>query len=241
MTLYLPELTDDKSYFPDTSQALEDPEGLLAMGGDLTPARIFNAYQQGIFPWYSDGQPILWWSPKNRAVINAGDCHISKSMRREINKNRFTVTVNKAFNKVISQCAAPRKTQAETWITDSMVQAYNALHEQGHSHSIEVWENNQLVGGLYGVCVGSVFCGESMFSTVNNSSKIAFIALNQHFKKRGGTLIDCQMQTAHLSSLGVETRTREDFIHYLKVDLNNQQTRLQQNCWQQQTIILTTH
>ena len=241
MTIYLPELTDDKSYFPDTREALDDPDGLLAMGGDLTPTRIFNAYHQGIFPWYSDGQPILWWSPKSRALIEAGTCHISKSMRREINKNRFTITVNKAFNDVINRCAAPRDTQAGTWITDSMTKAYIALHEQGHCHSIEVWENEQLVGGLYGVCVGSVFCGESMFSTVNNSSKIAFIALNQHFNKHGGTLIDCQMQTSHLSSLGVKTRPREDFIRYLKEDLSNNNKRLHEDCWQQQVIRVTTY
>ena len=241
MTIYLPELTDDKSYFPDACDALEDPDGLLAMGGDLTPSRIFNAYHRGIFPWYSDGQPILWWSPTTRAVIQAGDSHVSKSMRREINKNRFTITVNKAFNDVINRCAAPREKQPGTWITHSMIKAYIALHEQSHCHSIEVWENEQLVGGLYGVCVGSVFCGESMFSTVNNSSKIAFIALNQHFNKHGGTLIDCQMQTTHLSSLGVKTRSREDFIRYLKEDLSNNNKRLHEDCWQQQAIRVTTY
>jgi leucyl/phenylalanyl-tRNA--protein transferase len=235
MTIYIPELNEDKTRFPDLRTALADPDGLLAMGGDLSPERIINAYKNGIFPWFNKGQPILWWSPSKRAVIIPGFCHISRSMKRLLKKNNFTVTVNTAFAKVIAHCAKPRESQAETWITDSMIAAYIELHKQGYAHSIEVWQQGSLVGGLYGICVGSVFCGESMFSTVSNSSKIAFIALNQHLDRFHGTLIDCQMQTDHLSSLGVKELSRKEFIGYLQKVKDN---HLKTGCWNRQEILV---
>lgn len=235
MTVYLPELTDNKTLFPNVKTALDDPDGLLAMGGDLTPQRVINAYRNGIFPWFSDGQPILWWSPSKRAIIKPNFCHISKSMKRLLKKNDFTVTVNNAFSEVITHCARPRESQAETWITDTMIDAYIKLHQQGFAHSLEVWQEQRLVGGLYGVCVGTLFCGESMFSRVSNSSKVAFIALNQHLSRFQGTLIDCQMQTTHLKSLGVEELPREQFIHYLQ---QCREQKIDNGCWQPQKIFV---
>ena len=237
MTIFLPELTEDKNKFPDPKYALDDPDGLLAMGGDLSPLRIINAYRNGIFPWFSDGQPILWWSPSQRAVINPGFCHISKSMKKSLRKQRFTVTVNLAFIEVIQQCAKPRKQQAETWITNTMIDAYIELHEKGFAHSIEVWEKDKLVGGLYGVCVGTVFCGESMFSHVKNSSKTAFIALNQHLQRFQATLIDCQMYTDHLASLGVKEVSKEQFIKHVQLVRDKQ---LKKGCWNKQPILCTS-
>ena len=233
MTIYLPELTGNKALFPDVEQALEEPDGLLAMGGDLSPERIINAYKNGIFPWFSDGEPILWWSPGKRAVLKPGFCHISRSMKRALKKNDFTVTVNYAFAEVIRHCAKPRSSQAETWITDSMIDTYIKLHKQGFAHSVEVWQKDRLVGGLYGVCVGKLFCGESMFSMVSNSSKIAFIALNQHLKRFRGALIDCQMQTAHLNSLGVKELPREEFINSLQ---QCREQKTDKGCWTRQKI-----
>lgn len=236
MSIFLPQLSDDCSYFPPLNQALFEPDGLLAMGGDLTPTRIVNAYRNGIFPWFSDGEPILWWSPSNRATLKPMACHISKSMKRIIKKNNFKVTVNTAFQDVIKACAKPRKTQQETWINDAMTNAYIALHKNGFAHSVEVWQSGQLVGGLYGICIGSVFCGESMFSVVSNSSKIAFIALNKHFDAFNGDLIDCQMQTEHLQSLGVKESSREQFIDQLSEYKDN---HLIDGCWLSKEIKLT--
>lgn len=233
MTIYLPQLNDDLTFFPDMDQALTDPDGLLAMGGDLNPLRIINAYENGIFPWFSTGEPILWWSPSERATITAGEVHISKSMKRCIRKQLMTVTVNHCFSEVIKLCAKPREGQPETWILQEMMTAYNALHQLGVAHSIEVWKDEKLIGGLYGICIGGTFCGESMFSLENNSSKIAFIALNQHFKSFGGQLIDCQMQTKHLNSLGVNAMSRGTFISHL---IETKNTLLQQGCWNKQPI-----
>jgi len=235
MTIYLPELTADKALFPDLKQALEDPDGLLAMGGDLSPQRIINAYRNGIFPWFSDNEPILWWSPSKRAIIKPERCHISNSMKKLLKKNTFTVTINHAFAEVIMLCAEPRKSQAETWITETMIDAYIALHKQGFAHSVEVWLEGKLVGGLYGVCVGTLFCGESMFSKVSNSSKVAFIALNQHMSRFQGALIDCQMHTAHLNSLGVEEQPRKLFIHYLQ---QYREQKINKGCWDRQQILV---
>ena len=176
MTIYLPQLSDVPRLFPDVEQALSDPDGLLALGGDLTPERIINAYRQGIFPWFNTGEPLLWWSPSERATIAANSVHISKSMKRFINKRSMTVTINHCFSKVIDACAQPRAAQPETWISQEMMDAYIKLHELGLAHSVEVWSEGKLVGGLYGLSVGQTFCGESMFSHMNNSSKLAFIA-----------------------------------------------------------------
>jgi leucyl/phenylalanyl-tRNA--protein transferase len=233
MTIYLEQLNDDLNFFPNVEKALTDPDGLLAMGGDLNPPRILNAYRRGIFPWFSLDEPILWWSPSERAVISAGDVHISKSMKRAIKKQNLSITVNHCFSDVIHACAAPRDGQPGTWILAEMIDAYISLHQLGIAHSIEIWKDKILVGGLYGICVGQTFCGESMFSLENNSSKMAFIALNQHFKLFGGQFIDCQMQTKHLSSLGVNAISRQTFIELLA---KTKDKKLLQNCWQQQSI-----
>lgn len=235
MTIYLPELTEDKALFPDVNQALDEPDGLLAMGGDLSPERIINAYKNGIFPWFSDGEPILWWSPGKRAVLKPNLCHISKSMKKVLKKNNFTVTINNAFTDVIMHCAKPRATQTETWITEAMVDAYIKLHKQGFAHSVEVWQAGKLVGGLYGICIGTLFCGESMFSNVSNSSKVAFIALSQHLCRFQGTLIDCQMQTDHLNSLGVKELPRRQFIRYLQ---QCREQKTDKTCWAHQEILV---
>ncbi len=233
MTIYLPELSADKTFFPDVNSALPDPDGLLAIGGDLSEERIITAYRKGIFPWFSEGEPILWWSPSTRAVIKPAFCHISKSMRKLLKKRTFTVTINHAFTQVIQHCASPRAAQADTWITDTMIDAYSQLHRQGVAHSLEVWQEDKLVGGLYGICVGSLFCGESMFSTVSNSSKVAFIALNQHLSRFQGTLIDCQMPTAHLASLGVKAVPRQRFMDYLQ---SAKDAKLKTGCWDKQQV-----
>jgi len=198
--------------FPDT--ALAEPDGLLAIGGDLSIERLFLAYKSGIFPWFSEGEPILWYAPHERCVIFPDRIKISKSMRKTLASNVFDVTVNKAFEKVISHCAkTPRVGQDGTWITNEMQQAYIKLHEKGLAHSVEVWQNNELVGGLYGVKINKVFCGESMFSLVSNASKTALIYLT---KTMGFELIDCQLPNEHLMSLGAEMISREEYLEKLK-------------------------
>lgn len=204
-------LLDDEIIFPDT--ALAEPDGLLAIGGDLSTERLQLAYQSGIFPWFSEGDPILWFSPHERCVIYPERIKISKSMNKLMKANVFTVTTNLAFDKVIENCAkTPRVGQDGTWITKEMQQAYIKLHEMGLAHSIEVWLNEKLVGGLYGVKIGKVFCGESMFSLVSNASKTAliYLAKNMSFK-----LIDCQLPNDHLMSLGAEMINREEYLEML--------------------------
>lgn len=235
MTIYLSQLSDDPSLFPSVEHALADPDGLLAMGGDLSPERIYHAYRAGIFPWFNEGDPLLWWSPSERATIRAGDVHISKSMQRFINKQHVKITLNNCFSEVIHACAQPRASQSETWISAQMIQAYQQLHQQGLAHSIEVWHDEKLVGGLYGISVGKLFCGESMFSQMNNASKMAFISLNQYFKSIGGAVIDCQMQTAHLQSLGVKALPRADFIAQLNAAKD---APLPIDSWQAKTLSL---
>jgi len=235
MTIYLPQLTEDPLFFPSIDSALSDPDGLLAIGGDLNAERIKNAYRRGIFPWFSKGEPLLWWSPSQRATISAGNVHISKSMKRFINKKQMNITLNHCFSEVITACSQPRASQAETWITQEMINAYIELHQLGFAHSIEVWCEGELVGGLYGVCVGQTFCGESMFSRISNASKLAFIALNQHFNASGGKVIDCQMQTEHLQSLGVNAVPREVFIKNLAASKDKPLTP---GCWDKQSLKL---
>lgn len=217
--------------FPDPELALDDPDGLLAVGGDLSSERLINAYQHAIFPWFSDADPILWWSPAERAIIEPQQVHISKSMSKFIRRMPYTVTVNHAFHEVINACSLPRKTQAETWITTDIQAAYQNLHHLGFAHSIEVWNQHTLVGGLYGVNIGGIFCGESMFHQQTNASKIAFIALCQHFSSFDGQLIDCQMVTPHLQSLGVKANTRTHFLKQLQRYKNNP---IAKRCWQKQ-------
>lgn len=196
--------------------ALADADGLLAVGGDLSTNRLILAYHNGIFPWYSDDDPILWYAPHERCVIFPEKLKVSKSLKQVLASNRFKITTNEAFESVVANCAnVARKDQPGTWITAEMQQAYLALHHLGWAHSIEVWQDQNLVGGLYGIAIGSIFCGESMFSTVSNASKVALFALCKRMKF---SLIDCQLPNDHLFSLGAEMMTRETYMQFLKSD-----------------------
>ena len=200
--------------FPPVEEA--SSEGFLAIGGDLSPERLLLAYKNGIFPWFSDDEPIVWWSPDPRMVLFPEDLKVSKSMKQVLRKNAFEVTYNKAFEQVIDACAKIyRPGQEDTWITEDMKGAYIKLHELGCAISVEVWQNEQLVGGVYGIDLGHIFCGESMFSKVSNASKYGFIHLVERLKENGCELIDCQMYTNHLASLGAIEVPREVFLSYL--------------------------
>ncbi|RKZ73851.1 MAG: leucyl/phenylalanyl-tRNA--protein transferase [Gammaproteobacteria bacterium] len=188
--------------FPPLEQALEHPDGLLAVGGDLTPNRIIIAYRLGIFPWYNDDEPILWWSPSQRMVLFPERLKVSRSLRKTIRKGKFTVTMDQSFREVINACAGSRRHQDGTWITDDMQSAYCQLHNYGFAHSVESWYEGRLVGGLYGIALGKVFFGESMFSRMSDASKVAFAHLVWQLQRWGYELIDCQVQTSHLESLG---------------------------------------
>jgi leucyl/phenylalanyl-tRNA---protein transferase len=202
-------------YFPNVEEA--SPEGLVAIGGDLTPERLLLAYRNGIFPWFEDDEPILWWSPPERMVLFFNELKISKSMRNILNREIFTVTCNKAFREVITACRhVEREGQDGTWITDDMVEAYCRLHDIGIARSYEVWHEGKLAGGLYGVDMGHIFCGESMFSLMPNASKAAFIKLSQDLQKQGYRLLDCQVHNPHLESLGAREIPRQEFIRYLR-------------------------
>ena len=202
---------DKRIIFPDP--ALAEPDGLLAIGGDLSVERLLNAYAHGIFPWYSNKQPILWYSPHERFVLFPDQIKISKSMRQVLKSGKFKVTFDQDFAAVINACASvSRSGQRGTWITNNMEKAYMELHNQGKAHSVEVWQNEELVGGLYGIEVNQIFCGESMFSKVSNASKLALIALCQ---QKNYELIDCQMYTEHLESLGAIMISREEFQNFL--------------------------
>ncbi|GAB6263188.1 leucyl/phenylalanyl-tRNA--protein transferase [Photobacterium sp. R1] len=214
MAIYLPELDQVDLEFPHPNTALEDPNGLLAFGGDLSPQRLIHAYQQGIFPWYAEGEPLLWWSPSPRAVILPDVFQPSKSLKKFFRKSGYQVTLNHACHQVIEQCAYSRGPDA-TWITPAMIQAYKNLHQLGHCHSVEVWLQGQLIGGLYGISVGAVFCGESMFSLADNASKIALWHFCRHFSAHGGKLIDCQIMNPHLNSLGAREIDRDAFLQSL--------------------------
>jgi leucyl/phenylalanyl-tRNA--protein transferase len=204
-------LLDDEYIFPDT--ALSEADGLLAIGGDLSVGRLLLAYQSGIFPWFSEDDPILWYAPHERCVIFPDRVKISKSMRKIMNSDAFEITVNKSFTEVILNCATvPRLGQDGTWITNDMQNAYINLHKRGIAHSIEVWQKDVLVGGLYGVKIGNVFCGESMFSTISNASKVALIHLATNM---GFQLIDCQLSNDHLMSMGAEMISREEYLKIL--------------------------
>ncbi len=204
----------DALLFPPPAQA--DPEGLLGVGGDLSPERLLLAYRSGIFPWFSEGDPILWWSPDPRFVLFPAKLKVSKSMRQTLRSPHWRVTIDTAFAEVVRACRkAPRPDQDGTWITPSMVDAYVALHAAGHAHSVEVWRDDALVGGLYGVAIGGCFCGESMFARVSNASKVGFTYLVRALEERGYSMVDCQMHTPHLESLGAEEIDREDFLALL--------------------------
>ena len=207
---------NDTSYrFPDVSLALDDPNGLLAIGGDLSPPRLLAAYRHGIFPWFNPGEPILWWSPNPRAVLYPDKIKISRSLRKTLRKNIFTLTTDLAFDDVMRACQAPRITQQGTWITSEMRIAYGRMHELGYAHSVECWKDNELAGGLYGMALGRVFYGESMFSRVTDGSKVALVHLTDKLKEWGYQLIDCQVQSDHLTRLGAEDIPRQQFCALL--------------------------
>lgn len=202
-------------FFPSVSHANHD--GILAIGGDLSPDRLQLAYRSGIFPWFNEGEPIIWWSPNPRMVLFLDDLVVSKSMRNILNRNIFKVTFNQNFRDVISNCQqVKRDGQSGTWITNDMIEAYCKLHELGIAKSVEVWQNDQLVGGLYGVDLGHIFCGESMFSLVSNASKVAFISLVNQLKEKNYQLLDCQVYNEHLESLGCVEIERDEFMAILK-------------------------
>jgi leucyl/phenylalanyl-tRNA--protein transferase len=207
-------LTEDL-FFPPENEA--NKVGILAIGGDLSPERLLLAYRSGIFPWFNEDEPIIWWSPKKRMVLFLDELVVSKSMRNIINRNLFKVTFNQNFREVISNCSnIKRNEQSGTWITNDMIEAYCKLHELGIAKSVEVWQNNALVGGLYGVDLGHIFCGESMFSKAPNASKIAFINLVNQLKKEKYKLLDCQVYNSHLESLGCKEIDRDDFMKIVK-------------------------
>ncbi len=213
------ELSDELIFPPPE---LSEDNGLLALGGNLTEARLLLAYSMGIFPWYSEGDPILWWSPDPRLVLFPEELKISRSLRQTIRKGTFHITIDKAFESVISKCASTnRKDDGGTWITTEMIEAYIMLHHCGHAHSVESWYEGKLVGGLYGVSMGSAFFGESMFSTKSDASKAAFVMLIQQLIKWNFTIIDCQIYTRHLISLGAREISRSDFLDRLKKALSS--------------------
>lgn len=207
--------------FPDVEQALDKPDGLLAIGGDLSTQRLLSAYRRGIFPWYQQGEPIAWWAPHSRGFLKLDQLHISKSTRKLIKKADYIIRVNHNFKHVMIACAAPRgPNNAQTWITADMMQAYQALHQLGHAHCIEVWQGSELVGGLYGIDIGGIFCGESMFCTQPNMSKIALYHLVHMLRPAGYFGIDCQLMSPHLEHLGARPMLRRDFTALLEFTLS---------------------
>ena len=197
--------------FPDIGLAEEEPNGLLAVGGDLSQDRVLNAYRRGIFPWYSPGQPILWWSPAPRMVLFPAEFHCSRSLRRSLRKRAYDVSVNLAFEEVIRACAEPRGLTEGTWLLPEMIESYVALNQSGHAHSVEVWRDGELAGGLYGIAIGQMFFGESMFSRRDDASKVALGRLAEIASTQPFQLIDCQIHTDHLAQLGAREITREAF------------------------------
>ncbi len=204
---------DDPSVaFPDVREALAEPDGLLAIGGDLSVARLVNAYRHGIFPWFSAGDPILWWSPDPRTVLHPRRLRVSRSLRKLLRRRRLGVTMDRDFPAVIKACAAPRADGGGTWLVPEMISAYRALQVHGIAHSVEVWQRDSLVGGLYGVAIGGIFFGESMFSRTDNASKVALVHLCNFLCEHGFALIDCQVLTGHLVRMGAEQIPRERFV-----------------------------
>lgn len=215
MTSELVFLSSNNVEFPHPNAALAEPDGLLAVGGDLSYQRLVAAYSNGIFPWFNEGEPILWWSPSERAIIEPQAVHISKSLAKFIRKRPFTIKINTCFDDVIHACQQTRLTSG-TWITEDMIAAYCELHHRGKAHSIEVFDGDSLVGGLYGVMVGAVFCGESMFHVKDNASKVAFWALCKHLSRAHCPLIDCQLENPYLKTFAVETVSRSQYLAKLK-------------------------
>jgi leucyl/phenylalanyl-tRNA--protein transferase len=207
----LPWLESDDP-FPHSNKALREPNGLLAAGGDLSPARLIDAYSHGIFPWFNVGEPILWWSPDPRMVLLPTQLKVSRSLKKVIRNRDYEVRLDSAFTHVMQGCAQPRRGQDGTWITPAMIDAYTRLHQKGIAHSAETWINGELVGGLYGVALGRMFYGESMFTSVSDASKIAFVHLVWQLKRWGFGMIDCQMKTTHLATFGAHEIPRADFM-----------------------------
>jgi leucyl/phenylalanyl-tRNA--protein transferase len=206
----------EPDWFPPLDQALRDPPGLLAAGGDLTPTRLLAAYQRGVFPWYSAQQPILWWSPDPRMVLFPNEFNISRSLSKTIRNGPFTTQVDTAFETTIRECAAPRRSGPETWLNEEMIRAYEQLYALGYGHSIETYHGDRLVGGLYGIRLGSIFFGESMFSRESDASKVAIARLVDECRARDIQLIDCQVASSHLASLGAREVSRTEFVGLLK-------------------------
>ncbi len=212
---------DINSPFPNINQALAEPNGLLASGADLSPERLINAYSNGIFPWFNNNEPILWWSPNPRTVFILEQFKPSRSLLKFIKNTSLTVTLNNAFEQVVQRCSEPRKEQNGTWINDDIKQAYLNLHLSGKAHSVEVWQNDQLIGGIYGVAIGYLFCGESMFSEISNGSKVALAYLISYLREKGFPIIDCQIKNPHLISLGATTIKRNDYLSILNKTINH--------------------
>jgi len=229
--MQLLQLSPDSTAFPAPEKALREPNGLLALGGDLRPARLMAAYQRGIFPWYSPGDPILWWSPDPRAVLPPEQFHLSRSMKRFHRHSPYQVTMNTAFDQVIAGCTDDRTDG--TWITSDIIAAYGRLHQLGHAHSVEVWQGDELVGGLYGVALGALFCAESMFSRRVNASKTALLVFCQHFIHYGGKLIDCQVLNEHTASLGVSEISRRNYLGLLN---SLRSVPIDSGCWHKQNL-----
>ena len=227
--IVLPQLRADViEPFPDPRGALTEPNGLLAFGGDLSPTRLLAAYRHGIFPWFSAGEPILWWSPDPRCVLHTERLHLPRSLRRQLRGRRWRVSVDHAFEPVIRACAAPRRDGSGSWIVPAMIDAYVQLHRLGHAHSVEVWDDARLVGGIYGVAVGRMFCGESMFSAESGGSKVALIALARLLRELEVPLIDTQVANSHTLSLGAIELPRAEYLRELA---RLRQLPLQEGSW----------
>ncbi|MGF1772211.1 leucyl/phenylalanyl-tRNA--protein transferase [Vibrio wakamikoensis] len=234
MTIYLPELDVEDLSFPSPYEALEEPNGLLAFGGDLRPERLISAYKHGVFPWFGPNEPLLWWSPSPRAVFEPQIYKPSKSLKKFQRKHQYRVTINHRTQAVIGYCSSTRPLE-ETWLNADMRAAYIQLAKMGYCHSVEVWRDDELIGGLYGLSIGQVFCGESMFSLAPNASKIALWYFCHHFTQSGGKLIDCQVMNPHLESLGAIEMSRDDFLSRLQ---QHQQSALELSCFSPQTLSL---
>ncbi len=216
MGMQIPLLEAVNPQFPHPCSALSEPDGLLAAGGNLHPTTLLRAYRYGIFPWFQEEDPILWWSPATRCVLSPGKFHCSRTLRKGLRRSDYSVTTNRAFLEVIRGCSDPRQGEDGTWISDQMIAAYTEMHAQGHAHSVEVWDASGLVGGLYGLAIGKLFCGESMFSRRADASKIAMAHLCRWGLASGLDLIDCQLVNPHLLSLGAQGISRDEFLNRLQ-------------------------
>jgi leucyl/phenylalanyl-tRNA--protein transferase len=226
VTLQLPWLSEESLDFPPLESALTEPNGLIAVGGDLSVPRLLSAYRHGIFPWYeTDAQPIFWWSPHPRSVLFLDALKVNRTLAKRLRNHEFHITTDQSFLEVVKGCSQPRKKQKGTWITPQMQDAYFALHQEGLAHSVEVWEAKKCVGGLYGVSLGKIFYGESMFSAAKDASKIALVHLVGFLKEHGFKLIDCQVHNPYLGSMGAREIPREEFQRYLRENLGEETER----------------